>query len=704
MDGSVHALSENIDRKPTSSSFPAGATREDCIEEMLRTAILSGAFSGTPDVRSRLCNAENIAPLLGDKIGCVALHRGGYLLVRHLDHDAVGVWRPGEGEKPFTIDALLSEASSELLVPSETGGDAVLHRPRTGWAVYFAALRSNKRLFVESVVAYALINLFGFASPLAFASIVDKVLPSKAYSSLAVFALGLFGIAAFEFMFGTVRQRLIADIRQRMDHELSFAFFDKLLRLPVETIGQRSSAETLSRFKRIEPIRQFVVDATETCLVGPLFIVGVLMVMAALSIHLTLIVVALTLLYALGQALLRPAQKRWFGEVSRDQESADTTLGEVVRGLETIRAAGASDVASGWWRREIHRLSDAQHHSSRWTALGAQIGSLKDRLLSITAIIGGAADVLAGNMTFGGILAFTMLLRLFSMHADRLVPLWQRYLSLSLSVKRLDEEMRQAKVTETRRTLGPGSPGQIALSRASYRYGTIDAVVAATLTLAPGSMVGIVGPSGAGKSTLLRMLGGVYRPKWGAMSIDGVDLRQLDEDSLRRLIAMVDQDPVFFRRSVVENLRLPRPRASFDEVSAAARQALAHDFIMRLPEQYETVLAEGGRDLSSGQRRCLALARALVARPKVLLMDEFASGLDFETERALIDRLPTIAAGRTVVIVTHRADCLAHATRVLTMQGGRVVEDGAPSALLARGGYFARLSGKSAKETVHAAG
>jgi subfamily B ATP-binding cassette protein HlyB/CyaB len=578
-----------------------------------------------------------------------------------------------------------------------------MKRFQTGWALYFEALRSNRRLFAEAMVALTLINLFGFVSPLAFCVIIDKVVPSQAMSTLALIGLGLAAIALFELVFGAVRQRLLADVRRRMDHELGFALFDRLLALPAEGFARRSHAETISRFKRIADIRQFVIDATEAVVVAPLFVMTIVVVMALFSVRLAAAVVLLTALYAGALLLLRPVQRKWFGEVARDQEKMDTTLTEVVRGLEAVKAAGAQQQASQWWRNAVARHGDSNHRASQWQAWSVQLGFLKDRLLSIVALAGGALEVIDGRMSIGSLVAFSLLLRLLASHADRVVPLWHRYLSMADWVKRLDDQLRET-VPDVHRQRLSTCRGEVGLQRVIYRYGAgADVLSGINLVVAPGSFVVVVGPTGSGKSTLLKLMAGLYRPRWGTCSVDGFDLRLVDEADLRRCVAIVEQEPVLFHRSIIDNLRLAHPGASFDEVVAAAKLALAHDFIMRLPKQYETVLQEGGTDLSVGQRRCLALARALVVQPRVLLLDEVTSGLDFETERALVARLPSIAEGRTVLMVTHRAECLRVATRILVLAAGRVVEDGSPSALAVRGGYFARLVGEPPKEVIRAA-
>lgn len=576
-------------------------------------------------------------------------------------------------------------------------------RRESGWALCIAALRSNRRLFSEAVIALVLVNLFGFVSPLVFSIIIDKVLPSQAMSTLGLIAIGLVAIAAFEFAFGTIRQRLLADIRRRMDHELGGVLFRRLLMLPADTFTRRGQAETVSRFKRIVEARQFIMDAVEGVVVAPIFVTTIVIVMALFSVRLASAVVLLTVLYAIALMLLRPVQRRWFGEVAQDQEGVDLTLTEIVRGLGTIKASGAQQQVVGWWQEATSRHGDASHRANQWQAWSVQLGFLKDRLLSVVALAGGALEVFDGRMSIGSLVAFSLLLRLLATHADRLVPLWHRYLSISDWVKRLDEQLRDV-APDTRRQRLPTCTGHIALHRVSYRYGSgIDVLSNLNVSIAPGSIVGIVGPSGSGKSTFLKVITGLYRPRIGACQIDGHDIRLLDQADVHRAVALVEQAPILFRRSIVDNLRLGAPDAPFEDIVSAARLARAHEFIMRLPAQYETVLQEGGADLSVGQRQCLALARALAVKPRILLLDEVTSGLDFEVERTLLERLPLIAKDRTVLMISHRPECLRIAGRILAFAGGKVVEDGSATALTAKGGYVARLLGPSPKAAIHAA-
>jgi ATP-binding cassette, subfamily B, bacterial HlyB/CyaB len=277
----------------------------------------------------------------------------------------------------------------------------------------------------------------------------------------------------------------------------------------------------------------------------------------------------------------------------------------------------------------------------------------------------------------------------------RLAQLWQDFHQARLSVERLGDILNTPPdpTCSASRTALPAIRGNIAFDHVTFRYRVDGPAVLndMSLSLAAGQVIGIVGLSGSGKSTVAKLIQRLHVPESGRVLVDGIDLAMIDPAWLRRQMGVVLQENVLFNRSIRENIALSDPAMSIERVVAAAKLAGAHDFILQLPEGYDTLVGERGSSLSGGQRQRIAIARALVADPRILIFDEATSALDYESERAIQQNMREICKGRTVIIIAHRLSTLRAADRVLTIERGRLVEDGTHDELIGSGGRYATL-------------
>ena len=275
----------------------------------------------------------------------------------------------------------------------------------------------------------------------------------------------------------------------------------------------------------------------------------------------------------------------------------------------------------------------------------------------------------------------------------RLAQLWQDFQQVGISMSRLGDILNSRTELPQSRQVLPALKGDVSFENIRFRYRPdgppiIDSV---TLNIDAGQVIGIVGRSGSGKSTLTKLLQRLYLPEQGTVRIDGIDLALADPAWLRRQIGVVLQENLLFNRSVRDNIALIDPGAPLAAVIAAAKLAGAHDFICEMPEAYDTIVGEHGSNLSGGQRQRLAIARALMTNPRILVFDEATSALDFETERVIQNNMKAMCAGRTVIIIAHRLTAVRHADQIVAMDKGQIVERGNHSELLRLGGYYAHL-------------
>jgi subfamily B ATP-binding cassette protein HlyB/CyaB len=318
---------------------------------------------------------------------------------------------------------------------------------------------------------------------------------------------------------------------------------------------------------------------------------------------------------------------------------------------------------------------------------------LVGKLVTLATLFFGAKLVIDGRLSVGQLVAFNMMAQRVSAPVLRLAQLWQDFQQVGISMQRMGDILNtRTELPQSRQTLPP-IQGAIAFDGIRFRYRPDGPLIldGVSLEIAAGQVIGIVGRSGSGKSTLAKLLQRLYIPEHGTVRIDGIDLTLADPAWLRRQIGVVLQENLLFNRSVRENIALTDPGAPLEAVIRAAELAGAHDFICELPEGYDTMVGEHGSNLSGGQRQRLAIARALLTNPRILIFDEATSALDFETERIIQNNMKAMCAGRTVIIIAHRLTAVRHANRIIAMDRGRITEQGSHETLLGLGGYYAHL-------------
>jgi subfamily B ATP-binding cassette protein HlyB/CyaB len=327
--------------------------------------------------------------------------------------------------------------------------------------------------------------------------------------------------------------------------------------------------------------------------------------------------------------------------------------------------------------------------------LASQAVQLVNKITIVLILYFGAKLVIGGSLSVGELVAFNMLASHVSAPVLRLAQMWQDFHQARLSVARLGDILNTTPESNFSpgRVALPAIHGQVTLEHVTFRYRVDSSQVLhdVSFSVSPGQIVGIVGSSGSGKSTLAKLIQRLYVPESGRILVDGADLTMVDLAWLRRQVGVVLQENVLFNCSVSENIALADPAVPVDRIVAAAKLAGAHDFILELSEGYDTIIGERGSSLSGGQRQRIAIARALMLNPRILIFDEATSALDYESERAIQQNMKQIASGRTVFIIAHRLSTVRHADRIITIERGRIVEDGNHDQLIRSNGRYAKL-------------
>ena len=411
-------------------------------------------------------------------------------------------------------------------------------------------------------------------------------------------------------------------------------------------------------------------------------------------------VVALTLpAYVIVSVMVTKPLRARLDEKFERGAANNALLVESVSGMQTVKAAAVEPQWQDGWERQLAGYSAASQRVINIGNSGSQAVQLISKLSLGAILYFGAKEVIAGNLTVGGLVAFNMFAQRVSGPVIRMAQLWQDFQQVGISIERLGDILNApVEPGAGSRTALPALKGHIRFEGVKFRYGldgpwTLDDI---DFDLAAGATLGIVGSSGSGKSTLTKLLQRLYVPAKGRIFIDGVDIAQLDPAWLRRQIGVVLQENLLFNRSIRENIALSHPAMPLEQVMAAAQLAGAHEFIVGLPQGYDTLIEERGVNLSGGQRQRIAIARALVTQPRILILDEATSALDAESEEIIQKNLKAMAQGRTVLIIAHRLSAIRQCDCIMTMERGTIVERGTHDELLRQNGRFADLHRRQA--------
>ncbi|WP_276578156.1 type I secretion system permease/ATPase [Bradyrhizobium sp. 179] len=560
---------------------------------------------------------------------------------------------------------------------------------------FLQAMHKYRRLLGEVLVASLFLQLFGLVTPLFFQVVTDKVLAHRGYTTLDVLVFGLIAVSIFETVLGGLRTYVFSHTTNRIDVELGARLFRHLIALPIAYFEARRAGDSVARVRELENIRNFLTSSALTLVIDLGFTFVFLAVMFYYSPFLTWIVVGSFPFYVAISAGVTPVfRERLDRKFDRGAEN-QAFLVESVGAIQTLKAMAVEPQMQRRWEEQLAGYVSASFDVlslGNWASQSVQFVS---RVVTGLTLYFGARLVIDGDLSVGELIAFNMLAGRVAQPVLRLAQLWQDFHQARVSIARLGDILNTAPepMFDPSRASLPPIKGEVAFDHVSFRYrpDTSLALQDISLKVMPGQVIGIVGPSGSGKSTLTKLIQRLYAPEAGRILIDGIDLTVADVAWLRRQIGTVLQENVLFNRTIRENIALTDPGMAMERVIAAAELAGAHEFILALPDGYNTVVGERGASLSGGQRQRIAIARALVTNPRVLIFDEATSALDYESENMIQRNMRKICAGRTVFIIAHRLSAVRHADRILTIEAGRLVEDGTHDELIKNAGRYAML-------------
>ncbi|MDT8760220.1 type I secretion system permease/ATPase [Sphingomonas psychrotolerans] len=651
------------------------------------------------DVRARGLRTS-FEKLSRTPLPAIANGPAGWFVIAQVSEDEAIIQSPCaslDGVQPqvlkVTREALEAMWSGELvLIATRESVGGVSRSFDVSW--FIPQIVKYRRLIGEVLLVTLAINLLGLASPLFFQNVIDKVLVHNTFDTLTILVIGFAVVSVWETLFGWLRTRLYSRTSQKIDVELGTKLFRHLLGLNLSYFEARRVGDVAMRVRQLETIREFLTNASLTVLVDPFFTIIFLIVMWVYSPTLFLIAVLAIPCYAAVALFVTGPLRARIEEKFERSAANNALLVESIGGIQTVKASAVEPQWQDRWDRQLAGYSQSNQRVIDLGNTGSQLIQLISKLNMVLILYFGARAVIDKELTVGGLVAFNMFAQRVSGPVIRISQLWQDFQQVRIAVERLGDVLNQpVEPGSGSRVALPTLKGHVTFEGVKFRYGlegawTLEEV---DLDIPAGATLGIVGSSGSGKSTLTKLLQRLYVPAAGRVLIDGVDIAQIDPAWLRRQIGVVLQENLLFNRSIRENIALSNPAMPLDRVIEAATLAGAHEFIVKLPQGYDTPVEERGTNLSGGQRQRLAIARALVTSPRILILDEATSALDAESEEIVQKSLRAIAQGRTVIIIAHRLSAVRQCDMLITLESGHIVERGSHAELLAANGRYADL-------------
>ena len=617
--------------------------------------------------------------LLDNGSACVvtqmSTHRNRWRVVFPELSDAAVMLNRADLEKQYSGNAIYVRPEFQFDARASQGSRII----RSGhW--FWGVIAANKRIYNDVLWSAFIINLFALAMPLFVMNVYDRVVPNSAIDTLWVLTIGVFIVLLFDMILRTMRSYFVDLAGSRIDVELSAHIMERVLGMRME-VRPASAGSLAATMKSFESVRDFISSATVTAFVDLPF---------ALLFMLVIIWIAwpLVLPFVLGIAVLviySLAVQGRMHELAQTSYRAGTqrnaTLVEGLVGVETLKAMGAEATVQHKWETSTAMLARINTQLRLLSASATNGASWIMQLASLAVMIVGVTMIANQyELSVGGLIACYMLSGRAMAPIGRIAGLLVQYHTASTSLESADALMKR----ECERPQGANFisrknlSGEIEFRDVVFNYPAqeICALNGVSFRVKPGEHVAIIGRVGSGKTTLEKLILGLYRPSSGAVMIDGIDVRQLDPAELRRHIGYVPQDPMLFYGSLRENIALARPRAEDAEVLRAAAIAGLTEFINVHPQGFDLMVSERGDSLSGGQRQSVALARAVIHDPPILLLDEPTASMDHTTEEEIKRNLKEFGQGKTMLIITHRTPLLTLVDRIIVIDGGRIVADG----------------------------
>lgn len=638
-----------------------------------------------------------------------------YVVIHKITKKQVIIADPGVGIVKLTPEEFFGEVHEDgkspkyqwsgvlvLLVKNETfkKGDET----KGLFSRFFHLLIPQKKLLLHIFVASLIYTILGILGAFYFKELLDNVLPNGLKKTLMTLSIGVILLNVFKVLLNAFRSHLLLYLSQKLDIALLLGYYRHVLELPMNFFGTRKVGEIISRFNDAGKVRDAISGATLTIMIDTFMALAgaiILYMQNSKMFGITLIIVVLYIVIVISF-------NKWYERLNRkqmeDNASLTSYMVESLNGIQTIKAYNAERKANRETEIKFVKLLKSVFNLAWVSNLQGSLKVFVELVGGIVILWVGGVSVINGEMTIGALIVFNSLLAYFLDPVKNLINLQPEMQTAIVAADRLGEilDLEAEKSELEYKKMSPSSlAGDIEIKNLDFRYGTRRLVLEdINITIKKGQKVAFVGESGSGKTTLSKLLLNLYASEKGEIIINGNNIRDIQLECLREKIAYIPQETFLFSGTIFENLTLGMDDATLDDIIDASKMAQAHDFINELPLRYETLLEENGTNLSGGQRQRLAIARAMLKKPDILILDEATSNLDSITERALDRTINEFSKDMTTIFIAHRLSTIKNCDVIFVMEKGKIIESGTHRELTAMGGKYTQLVKQQSLENI----
>lgn len=618
-----------------------------------------------------------------------------YVVIHKITKDEIIVADPSKGIIKYKPIDFFKVWTGILIVMAPTPTFEAGNKDKNIFAKFFNLLKPQKSLLINIFLSSLVITFFGIVGSFYFQILIDNIVPNNLINSVSTVSIGFILLIIFKVITEAFRTQLLIYLSPKLDIPLMLGYYDHVINLPMNFFETREVGEIISRFNDASSIRNAISGVTITMMIDSfMVIIGGAMLYSQSSV-----LFSITLIPLILYGIIVYTFKNKIENINRTtmESNAELTsyLVESLNGIETIKAFNAEEEVS--WKTEkkfiqLMRNSFDNGYINNWQI---SLKSLVKGIFSITVLWLGTIQVLNGNITLGQLLTYNSLLVYFLNPIENIINLQPSIQTAVVAAERLSEILDltlEKSIDESNKVNPETLKGIVEFVDLDFRYGARSLVLKnINLKIEQGEKIALVGESGSGKTTLAKLIMNFYKCEKGEIILNGYNINDINIESLRDKIAYISQETFLFSGTIIENLSLGNQNITYEQIIEACKKAHIHDFINRLPLRYNTLIEENGSNFSGGQKQRLSIARALLKKPDILIMDEATSSLDSITEKAVENTLNELSNGITTITIAHRLSTIINCDTIYVLEDGKIVEHGSSEELLALEGIYYNL-------------
>ena len=618
-----------------------------------------------------------------------------YVVIHKINEKEIIVADPAKGVVKYSPNEFFNIWTGVLLIMTPTASFNKGNEVKGVFTRFFDLLKPQKGLLLNIFLASILVTIFGILGSFYFKFLLDDIVPNNLRESLTVFSIGFILLAIFKVITEAFRTQLLIHLGQRLDIPLMLGYYDHVVNLPMNFFGTREVGEIISRFNDASKIRQAISGVALTMMIDVFMVlIGGFILYFQSSLLFGITIVPL-ILYGIIVFVFKSNIEKVNRETMESNAKLTSYLVESLNGIETIKAFNAEREVNLETEKRFIKFIKAIFKNEYINNIQVSLKSLVKGIFAIAILWIGTLQVLNGKISFGELLTFNALLVYFLNPIENIINLQPTLQTAVVAGERLSEilDLSLEKAEDEHKKINPSSlNGKIEFKNVDFRYGTRQLILKnINMTINKGERVALVGESGSGKTTIAKLLLNFYQCEKGEIIVNDYNLLDVNVEALRDKIAYISQETFLFNGTILENLMLGNPYLTYEEIIEACKKAQIHDFINSLPLRYNTLVEENGSNFSGGQKQRLSIARAILRKPEILIMDEATSNLDSITEKAIEKTIHEFSEGMITIIIAHRLSTIMRCDNIYILEKGEIKEQGNHKKLLEKQGRYYEL-------------